>query len=213
MPSHHVADELLLARCAAGLPEALDVLVASHLTLCPTCRAREETVDAVGGLLLAGLEPAPLPPEALGATLEAIRRSPAATALAEPPRTDPVLPAPIARYTGAFDSIRWTRRIFHWRRLDLPVGLAGLPARLLMFPAGWTVPAHTHGAVEHSLVLAGGYTDGDAHYGRGDVAVHPPGPPHRPRIDDDGPCVVLLVNSRIVPRSLRARAAIWLLGV
>ena len=41
--------ELLLERATCGLPEALDVLTACHLTLCPECRARETELDAVGG--------------------------------------------------------------------------------------------------------------------------------------------------------------------
>jgi len=206
-PTHHVCDELLLERSAAGLPEALDVFVTSHLTLCPICRAREATLDAIGGELLIELPPVQLPAHVLGATLDAITQPPPPTLQ---PHRDPVLPAALVKYTGPFDAIRWGRRMLGCRRFDLPVAYEGRPARLLQFPAGRTLPTHTHEAVEHSLVLAGGYTDEGRHYIRGDAAMHPPGHTHRPRIDDDGPCVLLLVHGgRLVPQSLWGRPAVW----
>jgi putative transcriptional regulator len=205
-PAHHPDAGLLVERATTALPAALDVLVASHLTLCPSCRALEAQLDAVGGALLASEAPSGLPADALAATLARLD----APAPSAPVRGDPVLPLPILAHTGPFASVPWTRQLFGCRRYDLPVALEGRAARLLCFPPGWALPEHAHEAVEYSLVLTGGYTDETGHFARGDVGVHAPDTTHRPVIDPGEPCVVLLVHAgRLVPRSWWSRPATW----
>jgi putative transcriptional regulator len=49
---HHLTDDILMAYSAGSLPEAFNLMVASHISLCDTCRAQAESFDAVGGALL-----------------------------------------------------------------------------------------------------------------------------------------------------------------
>ena len=49
---HHLTDDLLMAYAAGALPEAFDLMVATHISLCDHCRARAESYEAVGGHLL-----------------------------------------------------------------------------------------------------------------------------------------------------------------
>jgi putative transcriptional regulator len=207
-PTHHLPTDLLLERSAGLLPEALDVFVATHLTLCPACREREAALDGLGGALLAQEAAAPVPDALRDAVLARIADSPQA----EPaiPASDPVFPRPLLRYVGPAGALRWGSALLGCRRLDLPLTHGGRNVRLLRFPAGMRIPAHAHTDVEYSLVLAGGYTDGADHHARGDVAVHAPGDTHSPRIDRDGPCTLLLVHAgRLVPQSLWGRLGTW----
>ena len=69
---HHPEDELLLALSAGGLEAGARLVLASHLELCGPCRERARTLDALGGLLLDELAPAPLAADALARTFARI---------------------------------------------------------------------------------------------------------------------------------------------
>ena len=49
---HHLSDQLLMAYSAGDLPEAFNLVVATHVSLCDECRARAEAYEAVGGAVL-----------------------------------------------------------------------------------------------------------------------------------------------------------------
>ena len=61
---HHPDDDLLLARASGQLPAGTRLVLASHLELCPLCRERARTLDALGGILLDELEPVPMADDA-----------------------------------------------------------------------------------------------------------------------------------------------------
>jgi putative transcriptional regulator len=48
-PNHHPGEATLLAYAAGGLGEGLSLVVASHLSFCPECRANVAAGEAVGG--------------------------------------------------------------------------------------------------------------------------------------------------------------------
>ncbi|WP_019646367.1 ChrR family anti-sigma-E factor [Novispirillum itersonii] len=198
----HPPEELLLAYAAGSLEEASALLVACHLTLCPACRRLAGQAEAVGGSLLEELAPASLSDGALAAVLgrlgpvsatarPAVRQAPARP---QPPRPG-LLPRPLRDYVGA-DSAA-----LPWKRL--PGGLEQVPvvtrtdarARLYRIAPGMGVPEHSHGGLEMTLVLAGGFSDGHGHYGPGDVAVMADGGIHRPVADAGDPCLCLAVTT------------------
>ena len=49
---HHLTDDILMGYSAGTLPEAFNLMVAAHVSLCDDCRARLEAFDAVGGAVL-----------------------------------------------------------------------------------------------------------------------------------------------------------------
>src|SRR5690554_3378206 len=76
MGSSHVApDDMLLAYATGSLNEPLSLLVESHAELNPESRRRLAAYEAIGGVLLEELPPAPLCPQALGRTLERCKAS------------------------------------------------------------------------------------------------------------------------------------------
>jgi len=54
-PDHHPTEALLLDYAAGVLHEPASLVVATHMALCPMCRARVRDLDAVGGALLEAL--------------------------------------------------------------------------------------------------------------------------------------------------------------
>lgn len=216
-PTHHLSEALLIQRSAGTLPEALDVLAACHLTLCPACRAVVRELDAVGGAVLGTAAPAPLAPGSFEATLARIASTENIAANAESPSSapsapgDPVIPRPLLRYTGPFARIPWRRRVLGFARYDLPIEVDGRAVRLIQLPAGLRVPRHDHEAMEYGMVLTGGYDDDGGAYLRGDVAVHEPGAGHELAVHPGEPCTLLLVHSgRLLAKGPVGRLMSWI---
>jgi putative transcriptional regulator len=49
---HHLSEQLLTGYAAGQLPEAFNLIVATHVSLCDECRARLAALEAVGGALI-----------------------------------------------------------------------------------------------------------------------------------------------------------------
>ena len=99
------------------------------------------------------------------------------------------------------DHIRRSGQRLKWR----PVGVGVQQARLGRTPAGerlyllrarpgLPVPRHTHSGQEWTLLLTGGYTAGHQQYVAGDLHQEDETCLHDLRIDDDGPCISLVMD-------------------
>lgn len=156
---------------AAGqLPEAFNLVVATHVSLCDDCRARAASFDAVGGALLEEAEEISLGEDALARALARIEGLPQATKT-EPLKRAGVFPAPLADYVGGdLSAVRWRRVGGGVKQAILPTG-KDATARLLFIPAGTAVPDHGHRGMELTLVLQGAFADANDQFGRGDVEI------------------------------------------
>lgn len=167
---HHLSDQLLLGYAAGQLPEAFNLVVATHLSLCDDCRARSEAFDAVGGALLEDAEAPEMGRSSLADTLARLDRQPQ-VARSSPRRAAGVFPAPLAEYVGGdLAAVRWRRVGGGVRQAILPTG-KDARARLLYIPAGTAVPDHGHRGTELTLVLQGAFSDAYDRFGRGDVEI------------------------------------------
>lgn len=212
-PQHHPAADLLLAYAAGTLAEGSALLVATHLALCPRCRAEVAGMEAIGGALLEDADTeAPVSPGLLSDVLARLDGPP----LAEPPRrrtttippgTRPLLPEPLRSHVGGdLDQIRWRLTIPGLHEAAVPCD--GGSVRMMRIRSGKGMPRHTHGGDEFTLVLAGGFTDADGHYLRGDFAATDPTVDHRPVADDDGDCICVAFTD--APLRLTGRFMRWL---
>lgn len=178
-----------MAYAAGTLPEAFSLAVATHISLCDTCRAGAESYDAIGGAVLETGESEPLSDACLDATLARIRETPPESPPA--PARDPVLPAPLLSYLGGgLDAVRWRPVGMGVRQALLPVA-GPETARLLHIPAGVAVPDHGHRGTEITLVLQGAYSDEDGSFARGDVEVASEETLHMPVADISEDCICL----------------------
>jgi putative transcriptional regulator len=189
---HHLSDDILMAYSAGALPEAFNLMVASHVSLCDACRAQLESFDAVGGALLEdGI--AEMSETSLADTIALIAGHPPEPR--RPTLTGPgVLPAPLRDYVGGdLDAIRW-------RPVGMGVKQAILPtsreasARLLFIPAGGMVPDHSHNGMELTMVLQGAFSDEDDRFARGDVEIADQDIQHTPIAEFGVDCICLAVT-------------------
>jgi putative transcriptional regulator len=192
---HHLTDDILMAYAAGTLPEAFNLMVATHVSLCDACRAEVESYDAVGGEVLALDVPddVALAPGSFAATMALIAGGPVQEApLVRAPGS--ILPGPLQDYVGGdLDSIKW-------RAIGLGVKQAILPtsreasARLLFIPAGAAMPDHGHHGIEMTMVLQGAFQDEGDYFARGDVEMADSDTHHTPVADIHEDCICLAVT-------------------
>jgi putative transcriptional regulator len=202
---HHLNDAMLMAYAAGSLPEAFNLMVASHLSLCDECRARSETFEVLGGEVLEDGEAVDLSDTSLDATLSLIAGGPVQH-IEVKPHTPGVLPKPLQDYVGG-DLIA-----VRWKSVGMGVKQAILPttkeasARLLFIPAGTAMPDHGHAGTEMTLVLQGAFQDDDDYFTRGDVEIADSDMHHTPVADIHEDCICLAVADaplqfdRLIPR-------------
>lgn len=197
MPSFHPEEEMLLAYAAGSLHEPMALLVATHLAFCPSCRAEVERLEAVGGTLIDDLEPVAVDDRSLSgllARLEDPATERPATPRAPSEAVERRLPQPLRGYlTEGLEGLPW-KSLGAVKQAELLKDFRGYKTRMMRIKAGTAMPWHTHEGQELTLVLAGGFTDGEMHYVAGDVATADPSVNHRPVADPGEDCLCLAVT-------------------
>lgn len=190
--AHHPGDELLLSYASGAADEAVSLLVASHLALCPLCRATVAGAEAAGGSLLAQVAPVALDRDAYRSVLS--RLDEPVAAVVRGAKFDRDVPAPLQAYIGAdFEALPWRH---------ITGGLAYVPlatkgrtrARLIRAAPGAGVATHTHRGEEWTMVLTGSYRDETGRYAAGDVQSTTPDIRHKPVADAGPVCINLAVT-------------------
>jgi putative transcriptional regulator len=187
---HHLTDALLMAYSAGTLPEAFDLVVATHVSMCDECRARMHAFDAVGGAVMEDAGSIAMGADSLAATLAMIAD---ATPEARPMvvRRGGVFPAPLQDYVGGdLDAVKW-RRVGGGVSDAILRTKGDATVRLLRIPGGVAVPDHGHRGMELTLVLQGAFRDDTDHFGAGDVEVADDALVHKPVAEVGMDCICL----------------------
>lgn len=191
-PQHHLDAATLLGYSAGALPPAFAAVAATHISLCPTCRAGLLHADHIGGVLIQQQEPAALSAGARAAMLEKLRRDDdAAEAWRASPLADSPdrLPAPLRPYFGdSYAGLRWRTLAPGVQHIRGPA-LAGGELLLLRVAPGRSVPLHSHGGNELTVVLRGAYDDVLGHFAPGDAADLDMDTEHQPVTSPGVPCI------------------------
>ena len=211
---HHLSDPLLMAYAAGNLPEAFSLVVATHVSMCDSCRAQLAAFEAVGGAVLegAGLEGAGLEGNAVAmadGALESMMARLGMQDTAKPLAKRGVFPAPLQDYMGGgLAEVKWRSLGMGVRQAILPTA-KGATARLLYIPAGQAVPDHGHRGTELTLVLRGAFRDAADRFGPGDVEVANEDLQHTPVAEAGEACICLAATdaplrfSALIPRLLQ----------
>lgn len=199
--THHPTDDLLAAYAAGATDDGEELVIATHLALCPACRDRAASFEAIGGALIAAAQPPAEPPSAAGDLDAVLARlddpEPEPDRKPMPPAGKDDLPMPLRGHTGPLADVPFRRVAPGIWRFDLAeLSRPDRPVALISLRPGLRVPDHRHSATERGLVLRGGFTDESGHYVRGDLAIRGPDDEHahQQRIDDGERCVVLMVD-------------------
>ncbi|MEZ5666321.1 MAG: ChrR family anti-sigma-E factor [Alphaproteobacteria bacterium] len=197
MIRHHPDGDLLIDYATGALREPAAVLIATHLALCPACRAVVAEIEGIGGAVLDEVAPVPIAEQALEramARLDEPEPVPATAAAPTPSADAALLPRPLRDYVGGgLASLRWKAR-GGIAEAPLMQGFPGFRTRLMRIRGGTAIPRHTHVGNELTLVLAGGFSDAAGRYARGDVAAADAAVEHQPVADPGEDCLCLAVT-------------------
>lgn len=214
--THHLDDATLLAYAAGTLGEAHSVVVASHVALCPSCRAAVRMAEAVGGSLLAEQDSAAVSDSCRAATLASLDGVVAAQKVKAAP-VHAELPVPLRRLLGetSLAALKWKTKVPGIAKLDIPLSPgARTHLQLLKIGPGRMLPDHGHGGGEITLVLRGSYSDHTGRYAAGDVADLDEDTEHQPKVDSDEDCICLIATEAPTRfKSLWARLAQPFIGI
>lgn len=192
---HHLTDEMLMGYAAGNLPEAFNLVVASHVSMCDDCRARLAEFEAVGGAVLDEDPVCEMSDDSFAATMQLIANMPVEERI-EPVASGPagIFPGPLRDYLGGdADTVRWKSVGGKVRQAILPTSKEAT-ARLLYIPAGVPMPEHGHNGTEMTLVLQGAFEDADGYFGRGDVEVANEELDHTPVAAPGADCICLVAT-------------------
>lgn len=189
--SHHIPSEIMAAYAAGSLGQAYALVVASHVSMCDTCRAELAAHEAAGGVVLDGIGA-----EALsGGLFDRLLDQLDAPAPAEPERAprNGIYPGPL------MDALKGS--LPQWKSVGGGVkqcligGDRDGMSRLLFIPPGQAVPDHGHNGLELTMVLQGGFSDDTGHFDVGDVEVADSDLDHVPTADPGPPCIVVAATN------------------
>ena len=191
---HHLEEHTLLAYATGDLPEAFNLIIAAHVSLCDQCRATVESLDALGGAVMNGTAAAEMPEDSLARTLAQLDALPLEPRARTHSAGKSALPAPLRDYVGGdLEAVRWRRVGMGVKQAILPTSKAA-SARLLLIPAGVQMPDHSHSGTELTLVLQGAFRDGDECFARGDIEVADGSVSHMPVAEAGADCICLAVT-------------------
>ena len=187
---HHLTDDLLMGYSAGSLPEAFNLVVATHISLCDECRARLASFDAVGGEIVARGDAVEMAEGSLSAVMDMIRNAPVVERKAAP-RRGGVFPTPLQEYVaGDLDAVKW-RKVGGGVSQAILQTSQDATVRLLKIPAGTAVPDHGHRGMELTLVLQGAFVDETDRFATGDIEVANEDLNHTPVAEMGADCICL----------------------
>ena len=201
---HHLTAPLLMGYSAGTLPEAFNLVVATHVSMCDDCRAAVAEYDALGGEVMLDTQPITMDAASLAATFALIDKgAPAATAK---PRARGVFPTPLQDYvSGDLSDVKWRKVGGGVSQMVLKTD-GDATVRLLKIPAGTAIPDHGHRGTELTLVLQGAFMDETDRFARGDVEVANEDLNHTPTAEEGLDCICLAATDSplrfngIIPR-------------
>ncbi len=199
-PLHHPDADALLEYASGALPEAESVMVATHLALCPACRAEVRDLETLGGVLVEAQEPVSVGGDVLSAVMARLDEDEPDSA---PITTTPAafdddtlltVPNPLRSYLGSnLGDLKWRTRAPGIKEASVEIPGSTVRASMLRIAPGESVPSHTHDGVETTLVLKGAFSDETGRYARGDVATAHDDLDHTPIADAHEECICFIV--------------------
>jgi len=206
---HNLNEELLLGYAAGILPEAFDLVVASHLSLSDQSRCDLGAYEAVGGTILEDTPCQTMSSDALRNCFARIDNA----GHVQPPKpantNKDILPKPLQNYVGGdIDKVKW-KNLGGGVKQSILQTSGDAVARLLYIPAGKAVPDHGHQGTELTLVLQGAFQDEVDRFARGDIEIANEELEHTPIAEAGEDCICLAATdaplrfNALIPRLLQ----------
>lgn len=194
--SHHLDDATIVAYAAGTLGHAHGMVVASHLAYCAECRASVREAEVIGGEILEleghSVAVSDMCRAATLASLDAVApvapRTKTAKAFTDVPN---ILSGVLAGQS--LDTLNWKKKAPGVAVFEIPMPKDSRgKLMLLSIGPGKSMPEHSHGGEELTLILRGSYSDKFGRFMPGDVADLDEEVEHQPVVDSSEPCICLV---------------------
>ena len=191
--SRHPDAAWLIDFACGNLSRGFELVVAAHLTACPTCTQDVRSAERLGATLMLDVS-------------DAAPRLTAAEVLDAEPADMPWLSARLAlrpnvdttslqAFVDAYLECGLSALQWRWAGSGLQIARLRADAHerlwVLRAAANTVLPRHTHAGSELTLVLKGAYFSGDTIYGVGDIEDANEFADHQPIVTRDGECICL----------------------
>lgn len=206
--NHHLDEATLFSYVAGSLTQGMALVVASHISICDSCRERVFETEAIGGALLDSIVNENVSEKTDEAALakalacldeeEGIPLSdhgmPQNEKAAHSLSIMNEVPAPLNDYIGdSLDAVQWKRFSPGFYYFDVFSEQQGI-CRLLKVAPGKSILPHGHHGNELTLLLRGSYSDEVGRFTQGDIADLDDQIEHQPLVDGHEDCICLVAT-------------------
>jgi putative transcriptional regulator len=189
-------------------------MIAAHLSTCSECREKLAFLEDIGGCQLELVVPQNMAPNALDVVLTQLgdqEEKPSQTGSGQSATAETnnsIIPYPLRSYLPKhLADVAWKFTAPGIKTYALPETYSGSGAlRLIKIAPGMTIPKHTHGGMELTLVLQGSFSDEVGRSTLGDIADLDEETLHQPIADTDEDCICLITTdaplrfNKLVPK-------------
>lgn len=211
---HHLSDVTLGAYVAGSLSEAMSLVVASHISLCPICFERKCRMEAIGGAFLQNAEPEKMSINALQTIMASLDQQGQEKQLrsdqlyttvslkeqgisVNPGNSETALiPDPLKDYMpDNLDDVKWKSLAPGIKYCAIPsLKTDGGTLCMLNISPGTKIPEHGHQGTELTQVLKGSFSDDVGCFGVGDIVDLDDNTEHQPVVSSDQSCICLIAS-------------------
>ncbi|MGH1460946.1 MAG: ChrR family anti-sigma-E factor [Neptuniibacter sp.] len=197
---HHLDEATLVSYTAGSMSQAMALVVACHISICPNCRDRVNQTEAIGGMLLDNLDEVTVSEDALDQVLACLNDEPDIEVLSSHTHQSSAqpshIPKPLQDCIGSsFENVEWKRLVPGVQYFDLPFKTErGGVSRLMRIAPGKSMLPHTHDGNELTLILQGSFSDEMGRFSKGDVADLDSDIEHQPLVDSNEECICLIAT-------------------
>ncbi|NIY76704.1 anti-sigma factor [Thalassospira sp. HF15] len=210
---HHPTDQTLIEYASGSLSQAMELLVATHMTVCPHCRDKVSGYETMGGAALETANSMSMADHSLDHVMAMLERDTANENIVtqEIPSMRRIavgesitgsamsaLPRPLADLLPddvmSLDDIPWKSLAPGVKHFQLKSIESKGTVRLMKIAPGVSIPDHGHHGHEMTLLIKGSYIDDIGRFRAGDVADLDDDVDHQPIADTAEECICLIAT-------------------
>ena len=201
----HPSSEMLLKHAMGNTSEAESLIISSHLTYCPVCKAEVAKYENIGGFYLKNHEELNVSESLWNNLLDKVdgleQDSKVSNYVDHKLNTTlnangVRIPSFLYQYlSNAADTKKWNSTINNVKYFNIEFKENSYKGKMLEIPPGKMMPKHSHEGLEATMVFHGGYSDEAGNYHTGDLVILDDNEEHSPVSSEKTGCICLVIYS------------------